>query len=770
MSDEPAEQLRGRRQTVSLARLYLDPNNYRIVDNPEYRPVAPEAVFNPDVQRRTTRFVLGRSQENVRDLTASIKENGWLDIDPILVERRDGGRYLVLEGNRRVATLKHLQSRYEEDSIDLGRLDPAVFSRAPVVFHEFAGERQRMVMMGLHHITGKRRWPAVNRAMAMRRLQEHFDGDADAVCNALGISKREFNLSVRTLALVEAYKESDYGDQFRSDQYNLFREVLNSPSVRDWLGWDHTTCTAARQDNLDRLFHWVSPELEDETGDEGEDIGVRAESSAVLTTVEHIRELEKIIDDPEAIKRLNETRSLQEATLSSSLLVKNEIDRAFGSRDTSIQKLNKRVGDLVFEVLDRVDQLAGRIQEPALAHKRQPFTSSGRLPWQPFNELTQSQFSDVRVQRYRGLDGLALDGLKRINLIAGVNNAGKTSLLEAIYLLTRQNDEAGLLDVIRWRGRIEGETNPFWLVDQIPPAIRIEGHFDDVDGNSTSLNAQRVDEPGEDIEDQTSFLAKLALESSYAGHAQSTDVALFSDRPRRASFQGRHWLCRSAFTSPFWVSRADALSESNKAALEAGTKAKVIDFIKEHLDSRMTNIELADKFNRFLVSHQDFDRAPDLSSFGDDLWRIFEIGLLFAGVQGGVLLIDEFENAIHTALLVPFTRMVQELAADLNVQVFLTTHSKEVLDAFTGNEYKTEDVAGYAICRDGDGAGVRRFDGCQLQRLHRALDFDLRGIRKFPCVGVARQPARKRFARCASGAASGGSARRSAGSARPTVP
>ncbi len=729
MSGEPAEQPRGRRQTVSLARLYLDPNNYRIVDSPEYRPVAPAVIFNPDVQRRTTRFVLGRSQENVRDLIASIKENGWLDIDPILVERRDGGRYLVIEGNRRVATLKHLESRYKEDSIDLGKLDPALFSKVPVVFHDLADERQRMVMMGLHHITGKRRWPAVNRAMAMKRLHEHFNGDADAVCNALGISRREFNLSVRTLALVETYKESDYGDQFRSDQYNLFREVLKSPSMRDWLGWDHATCTVARQANLDRLFQLMSPELEDETGEEDGDGGVPAESSPVITTQGHVRDLAKIINDPESVKWLVETRSLQEATLSSSLLVKSEIDRAFGSCDNGIQRLSSRVGELASEDLDRVDQLIGKLQWLALAHKRRPFMSGGRLPWQPFNELTQSQFSDLHVQRYRGLDGLALDGLKRVNLIAGVNNAGKTSLLEAIYLLTRQNDEAGLLDVIRWRGRLESEPDPLWLVEQMPPAIRIEGHFDEVNDNSTSLDVQHVNDPDEDIEDQTTFLARFAIESSYAGHVQSTDVALFSDRPRRTSFQGRHWLCRSALTSPFWVNRADALAESNKAALEAGTKAKVIDFIKKHLDRRMTNIELADRFNRFLVSHQDFDRAPDLSSFGDGLRRIFEIGLLFAGVRGGVLLIDEFENAIHTALLGPFTRMVQELAVEHGVQVFLTTHSKEALDAFIGNGYRTEDIAGYAIFRGGDGIGVRRFDGCQLQRLHKALDFDLRGIR-----------------------------------------
>ena len=74
MSEEPAEQLRGSRRTVALARLYLDPNNFRIVDHEDYRKVAPEEVFNADVQRRTTEIVLGRSQEQVRDLIASIRE------------------------------------------------------------------------------------------------------------------------------------------------------------------------------------------------------------------------------------------------------------------------------------------------------------------------------------------------------------------------------------------------------------------------------------------------------------------------------------------------------------------------------------------------------------------------------------------------------------------------------------------------------------------------------------------------------------------------
>ena len=729
MNDEPAEQVRGRRQHVSLASLYLDPNNFRFADHEDYRAVVPEDVFKSDVQRRTTKLVLGSNQANVQDLMDSIQENGWFDLDPILVERREGGRFLVVEGNRRVATLKHMQRRYAEDAIDLGSLDPAVFKRVPVVLHDAADERQHLVMMGLHHISGKKRWPAVNRALAMKRLLAQFGGDSDVVCRALGVSKPDFNRSIRTLALVDAYKKSDYGDQFHSDKYTLFREVLGRPTIRRWLGWDNTTSEAAEKDNLDRLFSWMSSADSGDEGREEDSVQVGADAGPVITTLGHVRELAKLIEDPKALERLDDTRSLQEATLSSNLLTKAEVNRAFRTCDEGIQRLHRQVGDLDSEDLDHVQQLIGQLYGLSFNRRRRPALAGERLPWQPFNELPQCQFSNIDVHMYRGINGLALHDLRRINLIAGVNNAGKTSLLEAIHLLAHQNDDTALLDAPRWRGRLEEEPSSVWLADQIQPRIHVAGHFDGVSDNAASLTIQRVNDPGDDIKDQTSFLARFLMESRYGGQTQTTDMALFSDRWHRTQFDGQHWLCRSALTSSFWANRADALVKANATALKVGTKDKVIDFIKKHIDSCVINIELADEQRRFVVSHSDFERAPDLSSFGDGLRRVFEIGLLFASVQGGVLLIDEFESAIHPRLLTAFTRVVQEFAVEHNVQVFLTTHSKEALDAFILNNYKTDDIAAYAIRRGSDGADVRRFDGNRLLLLHEAADFDMRGIR-----------------------------------------
>ncbi len=730
MTDESAEQMRGRRQHVALSRLYLDPNNFRFVDHSDYRFVPPARVFDADVQRRTTGFVLGRQQENVRDLIASIKANGWLDIDPILVERADARRYLVVEGNRRVATLKYLQRWHEEDAVDLGNLDAAFFSGVPVVFYQDAGERDRLVMMGLHHISGKRRWPAINRARAMEQLLPHFHNDADAVCQALGVSKREFNLSVRTLALVDAYKDSDYGDQLQSEQYNLFREVLKSEEMRTWLAWDHTARAASNQANLNRLFSWMSSEPESDEGEEeAQDVDVRSTPDPVVTTGGHVRELAKLIADPEAVKSLDETRSLQEATLSSELLVRSEIDGAFKSCDKGIRKLDGRIGDLDAGELDRIEQLIGRFQGMMLARKRAPTAVGHRFPWEPFNEFTQSRFSSVRVERYRGIDGLTVEAPGRVNLIVGVNNAGKTSLLEAIYLLAHQNDERALLDIIGWRGRVEGDPPPLWLVEQLPRLARISGCFDRVADATTSVEFEVATEPEPDVDDQTSFLSQLTIESRYGGQVQNTDVVFFGDRARRTRFQGQHWLCRSALTSPFSANRPATLARCNKASLEAGTKRQIIEFIRERIDRRLRNIELVDRFNRFLVSHDDFDKAPDLAAFGEGVRRVFEVGLLFAGVRGGVLLVDEFENAIHTELLVGFAGLVRELAVELDVQVFLATHSKEAIDAFVGPGWRTEDVVGYAINRKDDDVKARRYDGDRLRKLRDAVDFDLRGVR-----------------------------------------
>lgn len=55
---------------------------------------------------------------------------------------------------------------------------------------------------------------------------------------------------------------------------------------------------------------------------------------------------------------------------------------------------------------------------------------------------------DLTIQNYRCFKDFHIDGLARVNLIVGMNNSGKTSLLEAIYLLVNQGTAKCLADLL----------------------------------------------------------------------------------------------------------------------------------------------------------------------------------------------------------------------------------------------------------------------------------------------------------------------------------
>ena len=152
----------------------------------------------------------------------------------------------------------------------------------------------------------------------------------------------------------------------------------------------------------------------------------------------------------------------------------------------------------------------------------------------------------------------------------------------------------------------------------------------------------------------------------------------------------------------------------------------VVDFLREHVDHGIRNIELSDN-GRFTVVHDHVSPNPDLTAFGDGIQRIFKIGLLFAGARNGVVLIDEFENAIHASVLSSLALLVHSLAVKFNVQVFLASHSKECIDAFVKNDFQLDDVSVYAIRTEQGRPVAHHYEGSRLDRLLDIADVDMRG-------------------------------------------
>lgn len=88
----------------------------------------------------------------------------------------------------------------------------------------------------------------------------------------------------------------------------------------------------------------------------------------------------------------------------------------------------------------------------------------------------------LQIQNFRGFNALEINQLSGINLIAGKNNSGKTSLLEAIFLLAGGGNAqlAVNANVIRGREKDRASVRDFFWKQlffnlDMEQSIKIEG-------------------------------------------------------------------------------------------------------------------------------------------------------------------------------------------------------------------------------------------------------------------------------------------------------
>jgi len=726
--EEEPEARRKRRVFLKLGSLYLDPNNYRFIHSEHYEGVVEGSkLFSAQVQARTRRLLLGEGQGQVRDLLDSFRQNGWLDIEPIHV-RQVEGRYLVVEGNRRVAALKFLQEQHQSGAGELGNLSAEIFDNVPVLKVADVDPYHHLIVMGLQHVSGKQKWPALNQAKLMRDLQQQHNKSPEEICRSLGIRKQEFNLYVRTLALCEAYQRSDYGDEFTAEKFNLFREVLKAPKLKEWLVWDDQSLRAQNSQNQELLFSWFSRPLADDdtlTEEERESVRASVARDPVVTTGTQVRDLAKIIEDPEAVKLLEETRNLVSASLSSGIIAKGEVDAAQQRVDQAINVLFARAGLLGMQERSRIESFVDRLSAVLIASGQRQ-TRLSQTPWSAYNDLRHAHFGDVCVEQYRGLANVTLAKLRPINLFAGANNAGKTSLLEAVYLLARQSDSKALLDVLCKRARLPELQNVEQLIVLLPNEARIRGCFDNYE---TALSIEKQTEPDDEQMDRATFVCQVSMQSRYDSRAQNSTTILRRDLTPIIRTTGEsRILCPAYLTSPFLLDRR-RLEEAHDASVRLGKKDRIVDFLRSTFSAQLQTIDRVDGFTSgFAIREKGREAALDLAAYGDGMQRAFYLAMLFALVEGGVLFLDEFENAIHARALHPLAKLLSQLATEFRVQVFLSTHSAEAIDAWTQPDLMNQ-VAGYGLRRSEGGAiEAVRFDGERLHRLREAIGFDLRGL------------------------------------------
>ncbi|MEM7658528.1 MAG: AAA family ATPase, partial [Bacteroidota bacterium] len=250
-------------------------------------------------------------------------------------------------------------------------------------------------------------------------------------------------------------------------------------------------------------------------------------------------------------------------------------------------------------------------------------------------------------------------------------------------------------------------------------SISLKGTF-----NHKSVALQIDKKQQEGNFDKLHYLSTIDIHSIIAEQSYNSQLNLFDNREPELFTLEDIILCPASFTSPYRYN-SELMTRAYEKAITDKYLEEVIEFIREKMDSDIVGIDLVPN-DRFLVNSQAFPQAVDITKYGEGLQRVFEIAMLMGYSRNGIICIDELDSAIHKSLLIDFTQFIQEAARKFNVQVFLSTHSKECIDAFVENDYHNEDITAYALTEENGTIQCRYLPGTDLEELVEAINIDIR--------------------------------------------
>ena len=312
--------------------------------------------------------------------------------------------------------------------------------------------------------------------------------------------------------------------------------------------------------------------------------------------------------------------------------------------------------------------------------------------------VQDGMLKSVTIRNFRVFDELSIDHLSRINLIAGRNNAGKTSLLEALFLLSGGGNPQMALNsnVIRGSdfpvsGLRETLQETYWK----PMFTALDtGRIVEIAGVHTkrgpltlrmSLEWPSVIELplGDSRESSAKDLqGEPALLHWFKGG--STPEAVRQVRFAGQSIQVEQPAGPVPFESAILSTRI-ANDQEDAARLGRLRKqkqgARVLDALRI-IEPRLQSIE-DNSASGFPMIWGDIGLSElvPLVMMGEGMTRLARLVLAIATVPGGLVLVDEIETGLHHTVLADVWRAVDEAAKQFDTQVVATTHSYECVQA-----------------------------------------------------------------------------------------
>jgi predicted ATP-dependent endonuclease of OLD family len=315
-------------------------------------------------------------------------------------------------------------------------------------------------------------------------------------------------------------------------------------------------------------------------------------------------------------------------------------------------------------------------------------------------------YKSLTIKNFRCFKELTLSPLDRVNLIVGMNNVGKTALLEAIFMHIGSNNPNLALTVDSFRGIEQIELNSEemwgWLFHNrhIDETIELKSHDTDKKQHTlkiylaesktstvASLGKDKGITPTPSIS-PTTLTESLELKFDYReGKGKINSSCAFitntidgkkSLNTKRAKFK----ISRNGVFIGTHTRHPKEDAERYSKLERSGRIEKEVLPILKHLEPRLSRLSLLSTGGVSTI-HGDIGIGVlvPLAFMGEGVLRLLKIVLAIANYPNGVILIDEIENGLHHSVMVKVWKAIAQAARNSNVQVFATTHSWECIQA-----------------------------------------------------------------------------------------
>jgi predicted ATPase len=326
----------------------------------------------------------------------------------------------------------------------------------------------------------------------------------------------------------------------------------------------------------------------------------------------------------------------------------------------------------------------------------------------------------LTVEKYRLFEHFRITSLANVNLIVGTNNSGKSSLLEAIHLLTSDDVRSSLIDLLSERGeyvsgtidpRLERSTSGGYQVSHIfhghsqrfGQVIRISSDNErSIDLKIAMLEVkddlmpdpnQLSFFPDEDDlalrgDEQVGYLvfehSRFESETSRVSMRLEVDGLVLARRyPKTYSRRNSSLFGDSKLITTNYLDY-DALAILWDKITLTPKEDKVVEALRilEPSVKRISFTSRQTSNSGILLQLEDQKKPIPLGSMGDGMRRILAIVASLVSVDHGTLLVDEIDTGLYYAVLKDMWKLILETAYKQSAQVFATTHSWDCVKAF----------------------------------------------------------------------------------------